>query len=242
MVVSVIMNSLNEKREYLLEAIASYINQQGVEVDLIISMVEGDSNIDYLKKNAHNFPRTRITIMNRASHPISKGIKSPQGSFLQLNHALPLIKGDWFCFASSNDIAYPRKLISEVELSLLYKREVCYSAFDYITETGTKIRTQGFHEYDFKKHLVGNFVSDCALISRRLVDKYLPFKIELNNYAYWDLWLRIFEGEGNVFTYNANPTWGYRQDPNSMHIQRRKSPEQIAEANRDRETMLKLHR
>ena len=162
---------------------------------------------------------------------------------MQLNNAFPHITGDWFTFASSNDIAIQTKLIQEVEMCLNNgKKEVCYSSFHLIDEIGNLIRTQLFFPYNYDKHLIGNFVSDCALISKRLVDEYLPFKVDLNNYAYWDLWLRIYEGEGNVFIYNKTPTWGYRQIETSMHIDRQKSELKLAEAKRDKEIMLNLHR
>jgi hypothetical protein len=85
-------------------------------------------------------------------------------------------------------------------------------------------------------------VSDCALISKRLVDKYLPFKLELNNYAYWNLWLEIYKGEGNVFTYNQEPTWNYIQRQTDMHNERKESKEKQEQAQRDRSRMLKLHK
>lgn len=224
---SVIMNTFNEEREVLAAAINSYLCQEGCEIELIISTIEGDENIDFVLAN---YPAT-VVWMKKEDHPG----KSPLGSFMQLNNALPYITGEWFCFASSNDVAFPRKIITEIECCIQNGKEVCYSSY---TMSGKPVR---FHDYDFKKHLNGNFVSDCALVSERLVDKYLPFKTEYKNYAYWDLWLRIYEGEGNVFHYNPQPTWNYKQDPESMHIKRRGNPELVAEAQKDREYMLSFH-
>jgi len=104
------------------------------------------------------------------------------------------------------------------------------------------IKKYYFHEYDYKKHFTGNYVADSSVVSKRLVDKYLPFRVELNNYAYWDLWLRIFEGEGDVFCYNPHPTWAYVQDENSMHIKRWKDEKLMIEAEHDKQIMLSLHR
>ena len=234
MKVSVIMNTVGERQDYLSLAIESYLDQKGCEVELIISTITGDVNINFVKEK---YPQVKIITMDKLCE------KSPKGSFLQLNNAFPHITGDWFTFASSNDIAIQTKLIQEVEMCLNNgKKEVCYSSFHLIDEIGNLIRTQLFFPYNYDKHLIGNFVSDCALISKRLVDEYLPFKVDLNNYAYWDLWLRIYEGEGNVFIYNKTPTWGYRQIETSMHIDRQKSELKLAEAKRDKEIMLNLHR
>jgi len=222
--VSVIINTVNEKPEILKRAVDSYLNQ-GAQV--IISTIENDVSL--------NMKGVDFAVMSKEEHPG----KSPQGSFMQLNNALPLIRGEWFCFASGNDYAANWKLSSELKRCKETDSLVCYSAF--FTVDGRKKRVKRFHEYDFNKHLKGNFVSDCALIHISLVKKYLPFKIELKNYAYWDLWLRIYKGEGNVFCYNNAPTWFYIQNANDMHNIRKRSPQLIKEAEKDKRTMLNLH-
>jgi hypothetical protein len=229
------MNTVNEDPAILKREITGYLSQKGVKVQLIISTIEGDPSVDLVKSA---FKNVDVAIMPASSHPG----KCPRGSFLQLNNALRIIRGDWFTFASSNDRVYPGKLKSEVDCCLSYSKEVCYSAYNVEDATNRVIRYQPFHEYRYDRHLQGNFVSDCSLISRRLVDKYLPFRDDLNNYAYWDLWLRIYEGEGDVFVYNSLPTWGYVQHTNGMHILRQKSAEQIRQADADRQRMLSLHR
>jgi teichuronic acid biosynthesis glycosyltransferase TuaG len=229
--VSVIMNTINEDQKYLKLAIESYLKQDHHEIELIISTLENDPNIEFMSK----YPVKIVTMKKQVEH-------SPKGSFLQLNNALPHITGEWFTFCSGNDVTYHNKISLEVDCCLKNKKEVCYSAFNKIDEAGEYIGHVNFHEYDYNKHLKGNFVADCSLISKRLVDKYLPFNIELNNYAYWDLWLRIFKGEGNVFCYNSIPTWGYRQDRNSMHVKRFADPVKMREAEIDKENMLKRHR
>ena len=233
------MNTVNEDRNYLVVAIDACLNQIGCDVELLISTVEGDKNINFIKEK---YPSVLIVTMPLKDHPLSTVGKSPKGSFLQLNNALPYITGDWFTFASGNDFLYSNKFSLEIECCKNQGKEVCYSAYDYVNDNGDLIKHQYFHDYDFDKHMIGNFVADCSMISRRLVDKYLPFKVELNNYAYWDLWLRIRKEEGNVFTYNPVPVWGYRQDTNSMHVKRSKSPELIEVAKRDRDIMLALHK
>jgi len=237
--VSVIMNTLNEDVELLQRSIESYLNQVRIDLQLIISTVAEDKNIPFIQ---NKYPEIQIIEMLKELHPFFHGIKSPKGSFLQLNNALPFVKGEWFTFASGNDYAYSNKLATEIELCIKREKEVCYSAYDMINSNNQLIKKIYFHEYDYKKHFTGNYVADSSVVSKRLVDKYLPFRVELNNYAYWDLWLRIFEGEGDVFCYNNHPTWAYMQDENSMHIKRWKDEKAMAEAEMDKERMLNLHR
>lgn len=232
------MNTLNEDVLLLHRSIESYLNQERVDLQLIISTVKGDKNIKYVKGK---YPKIEIIQMSRNNHLISKGIKSPIGSFMQLNNALPFVRGDWFTFCSSNDYAYSNKLCAEIELCFSTSKEVCYSAYDTIDSNNELIKKYYFHDYDYTKHLAGNFVADSSVVSKRLVNKYLPFKIELKNYAYWHLWLSIFEGEGDVFCYNPHPTWAYMQDEESMHVKRWKDEKLMAEAEIDKAKMLSLH-
>lgn len=228
---SVIMNVCEEKEFDMARAIDSYLSQ---DVQLIVSTLENDKCISFIKRN---YPQIELVITKKKDHPG----RSPQGSFTQLNNALPLIKTDWFCFASSNDTALFNKISLEISACERTGKKICYSAFHTTDENMNNTGTRFFHDYDFQRHKRGNFVSDCALMHRSIVEKYLPFKLELNNYAYWDLWLRVYEGEGNVFVYNPIPTWNYRISENSMHIKRRSDPEQMAKYKQDELRMLKLH-
>lgn len=222
--VSVVINTVNENPEILKRAVDSYL-KQGAQV--IISTIENDPSL--------SLKGVDFATMKKSDHPG----KSPKGSFMQLNNALPLIRGEWFCFASGNDYSSAWKLQSEVSACISNNKKVCYSAF--LNVYGKKYKVKRFHEYDYQKHLKGNFVSDCALVHVSLLNKYGPFRIELNNYAFWDFWLRIYEGEGNVFHYLNSPTWFYVQNPNDMHNIRKRSPKQMKEAERDRDFMLSFH-
>jgi hypothetical protein len=95
--------------------------------------------------------------------------------------------------------------------------------------------------YDYGRHLTGNFVSDLSLMETDLLRKYGLLGDKYRNYAYWDMWLRIYEGEGDVFINNAEPTWYYRQDAEGMHTIRKTSASLQAIAASDRAYMLSHH-
>lgn len=239
--VSVIMNTLNEDINYLNLAIQSYLDQRGVLIELIISTVEGDKNLPHLKMREQNDQRIKLITMPRSQHPSSKGIKSPKGSFLQLNNALPHMTGDFFCFASSNDVALPFKCLLETRMCNDNNKDVCYSAYNYCDVNGKFTGRQLFHDYDYDKHKQGNFVADCAMIRKNIVEGFLPFNVDLNNYAYWDLWFRVYKSIGDVFIYNPKPTWNYRQDSQSMHVKRFKNKIETQKYLQERRDFLKMH-
>lgn len=231
------MNTFNEDRKTLKRAIDCYLDQTGVKVQLIISLLDDNPNLLWLREEA-----LELCIIPASEHPG----KCPNGSFMQLNKALPLMRSEWFAFTSADDVFKKNKLHTEVSKCIEENKEVCYSAYWMATENALSDKPNPFqliefHDYNYKIHLTNNFVADLSVISKRLVDKYLPFNLKYNNYAYWDLWLRIYEGEGNVFVYNPKPTWYYIQHNTDMHNQRKKSSQLQQEANRDRQIMLNHH-
>ena len=223
---SVIINTYKNSYEDLTAAIKSYQAQQNVEMDIIISTVVGDSSI----KIAQSLGIKKICIN-----------KIP-GIYTQLNNALKLIGTDWFCYASGNDKTLPDKCFREINLLLNSGKKICSSAF-YKTDENFRITSlKTFYDYDYDKHLKGNFISDCSMIHKSILDKYGPFKTEYGNEGYYDFWLRVYEGEGNIFLYNPAPTWLYRISEKSQHIQVKLDSEKMKKRKLDKINMLKVHK
>lgn len=223
--VSVIINTVNEKPEILLAAINSYLNQQKVKVQVILSTIEGDPSLVLGKKLG-----------------LTLSISPQKGIYEQLNYALQYVYGDWVTYASGNDLACPLKLYDETAMCLKEKKLICYS--DYMRISANMEPLQTFHspEYMVRRHLQGNFVNDCAMIHRSLLTKFGPFDLKWGNHAYWDFWLRVYEGMGNVFCHNRKVEWFYRMEDTSQHIQRRKDPEKIKINNDLRVKLLDYHK
>lgn len=221
---SVIINTYNDERNGLIEAIESYLYQDGVDVQVIISTVKGDNSIKLAKE-----------------YGLDCCISNEAGIYPQLNKALSYIKNEYFAYASGNDVAYSNKMFDEIDMCVKNKKLVCYSGFDISNSEFHVYKTRLFHDYSYAKHLKGNFVNDCATIHKSLIDKYTPFALEHNNHAYWHLWLNIFEGEGDVFVYNPYPTWIYRVSDKSSHVIRSKSAEKIEINRKAKYKMLRSH-
>lgn len=222
---TVIMNIREEQPEHFMAAVESYVNQR---CDLIISTVEGDPCIDMLKG---------LKIVKLKNPPE----RSPIGAYLQLNNAIKHIENEWWCYASSNDIAYPNKIEQEIYTCMKAGKKICYSAIDTMNEEGVKNGTREMHDFDINRLLKHCYISDCSMINSSL-NKYLPFEVRHKNYAYWNFWLKVYENEGNVFAYNPIPTWCYRLSMNSMHIKRKRNPELMAAYERDKNLMLNEHK
>lgn len=222
--VSVILNTFREKPGWLYTAIQSYRVQRDVTVQIIASCVEGDENIGMIKSMGCEI------VLNEEA-----------GIYQQINSAIPYITGDWACYASGNDMACDTKFKDEINHCVAPDQMVCYSNF-YKCDVNLRVKStyQG-RPYDYNDHLKGNYVSDCALVRSDVLKKYAPFRTEWKNHAFYDLWLRIYEGEGDVFVYNPNPTWFYRFHEGSKL--KRKNNLKLQNENREiRERMLLWHR
>jgi len=218
------MNSFKERPSYLREAIESYLNQAAVDVQLILSMVEGDDNIKIAEEYGVDL------VLNDAGN-----------IYEQLNAALPVMTGDFFCYAASNDVAEPFKLSMESDTLLAFDADVCYADFKTINADGQVVGRRSFYDYDYQKHLNGNFVSDCAMVRMSKARECLPFKLVWGNHAYWDFWIRMYD-KGAKFHHLAFATWRYRLTDDSQHIIRAKNPDKVR-ANSDlRAKMIKSHK
>lgn len=223
---TVIINTISEDFEVLKRCVDSYKSQF---TQVIISTIEDDVSID-------KFDGVEYAIVLKSDHVG----KSASGAYQQINNALKLFNTDYLCYASGNDYAEPNKAKIEIEILKKTGKKVCYSAF-WNVKAGVK-SIQPLHDYNYDVHLTNNFVSDCSMITRDIVEKYLPYRIKYKNFAHWDSWLRIYEEEGDVFVYNPVPTWNYLWNDNDMSKERLRSPEKIKQNLEDREQMLKDHR
>jgi hypothetical protein len=218
--VSVLMNTYQENKLYFEQAVKSYVNQVGVSVHLIISTIEDDISIKYINELKKKLPNANIElcISTKKEHP-GKGIK---GIYYQLNKGVKLIKGDWFCYASSNDVAMPKKIITEIQYCIKNKKSICYSAYNKTNLILKNPKKVSFHSFSYLKLLKGNFISDCSLIKSSILKEFLPFNNSYYNCGFWDLWLRIYNKYGNIFIYNPNVSFLYRICNESTHIKRNK--------------------
>ena len=222
--VSVVINTYNNRPDQLLAAVKSYMTQPGVAVQVIVSTLLGDSSLSALNGIGVTFCLS----------------KKP-GIYSQLNKALSYVIGDWFCYASGNDVAVPGKLLDEVRCCETAKAHVCYSAFFSADAHLANKKVASFYPYSYEKHKKGNFVSDCAMMNREILNTYKPFVEKYGNAAYWDFWLRVAEGEGEAaFVYNPKPTWIYRTG--GRHILRKKDKDKVRHNNEVKQLMLLDHR
>lgn len=222
--VSVVINTLNENPKYLYEAIRSCIRQHEAEVQVILSTVKGDPCLALGKQFG-------LKVIEN-DHP---------GIYYQLNNALPFVTGDWFFVFGGNDIALPNKCRQEIECCVERAR-ICYSDFVYIDAASKVTGYAKAKPYDYKDNLTGQFFYDDAMIHRSILDRFVPFREEFGNCAYWDFWLRVAEQCGpQTFAYCPKPGIQYRMLASSQHIRRKKDTAAKAKYEIEKALLRKVH-
>jgi hypothetical protein len=222
--VTVIVNSYNEDETLFRRALSSIVRANPLQI--ILNTVKGDNCIVWSR-----------------DYPITLLVVDRPGIYTQLNNCLPYIEGEYVCYASSNDVMLPHKLALEV--SILRKnptKKVCNSFF--ITHDCRKSKPFVNRlplKYDYNRHLVGNFISDCSLVESSVFLKHTPFNLATGNHGYWDLWLRIFHSLGDVFITNTTPTWEYHRTWESQSLKRSKNRDKINQNQREYEILRKLY-
>lgn len=167
-------------------------------------------------------------------------VNDTPGIFSQIKAMFPLIKEKYVCLISSNDLLLPHKLTEEEGILERTGKKVCYSSFIIKDETCNKESVYLSPPYSYANHLKGNFVNDSAMVCSDLLKRY-NLKQKYKNNTYYDLWLRIYEGEGDVFINNKNPTWVYYVTSDSQHIKRRKDKKKYKQNKLDRQAMINEH-
>lgn len=229
--VCAIISTFKDDWKELKQSLASVVAQSG---QVIVSMVDSDPNVDLVQEQ---FKGVDTVVVDGWSHPGH----SPQGSFIQINRALPYIDEAakyvrWF---SGDDYLHPNANQRQVEQLQKTGKKVCYG--DYLRQLdGVEVR-QSFYEYSREQHQITSFVNDVALWDVSLL-KYCPFNWkDWGNYAFWDFWLRVYKVEGDVFTYLPEVIWTYRIRQKSTHQKRLNNKDAKAIYDKQRKEFLEYH-
>jgi len=229
--VTVVMNTLDDDPRDFRAALDSCLSQMGVDVWLIVSTVEGDPSVD---------------VALAAGAEVVVGLA---GGCAQINRALHLVRGDWFCFMSGDDIMLPDRLARATEPYLQWGNTIVPAGgvlYNDYYEVDLRDRTSRIVElppvYDYKLHLQRNFVPDVSVMAMWVLEKHGPFREEWGNRAFWDFWLRVAEDEGpGIFTHSARPDWIYYVRETSQHVRRKADAAWTSRESELTQRMLRSH-
>ena len=203
--INVIVISYKDNKKALKKVFKAWQQQVNVNTEIILTTVKDDPSVSVAKKMGVK----TIVLNDKPSIPE------------QLNNGYNMASGKYVTCAGGHDIPPNDKLLNEVQLCESLNVPLCYSDFYNVDEKMNIISYYKAGLYDYIRHLKGNFVPDNALCRLDILRKYLPLHWEYDNSAYWDLWLRIAEGEGEKsFVYNNKPGLFYIQNGKGRHTRK----------------------
>ncbi len=229
------MNSAGENPAYFKEAVKSILTQEDINIHLILSTIENDPSIEWIKAHKGDIT-TFVTPLE--GHPG----RGPAGSFYQLNKALKAVRYEYFVFMSSNDVMLPNKYHKEIEAAESKGGYMGYSDFVMTDQHLTRGSECRFGAFQKDRHWQTNFIPDQSVINSNKLWKLLPFNEAWFNCGYWDFWMRVYEEFGDVFGYYNGITRLYRQEANQMHVVRRNNKEDQRLHEKHKGEMLKHHK
>ena len=207
--VTVIMPVYGEKSEYLVSAIDGYLRQRNIKLQLVISTIEDDPCIEYIENNwAYKIKKglIKFCISDKNSHP-GYGY---HGFYYQIHQGFKFVRTRWCTVASGNNLVSDTKLYLEIQACLDSKKLISYSD----ESTGSFLSRSS--NYSYNAHLTANFVPNCALVDSHIMISMMPFDMQYQKYAFWDLWLRIYQKYGNVFEHLPKNTFTRRNHCNAL--------------------------
>lgn len=205
--ITVLINSYEEQRETFLMSLGSVFSND-VDLQVIVCTVRGDPCLEWGKH-----------------FPIDWVVVDKPDIFNQFNSMIPYIKGDFVTYHSCNDLMYSDKLRIESDfLASATNKKIVYTDFDMIDIDNKKTIYKAV-PYDYEKHLNRSFVPDCAMVTCDIYRNYCPLDTRWGNNSLWDLFLRVYKKEGNVFHEINTSTWLYIKSPKSNSERRKKDKE-----------------
>ncbi|MEW6571398.1 MAG: glycosyltransferase, partial [Nitrospirota bacterium] len=185
--VSIVIPTYNQA-DYLREALNSLIVQTYSDWEaIVVNDGSTDCTIEVMEEYANKDLRV-------------KAFSKPNGGITSaLNFGLDKAEGDFFCWLSSDDLFYPKKLELQIKAfqTLDDNYALVYGSFDLLQEETKKIEVQPFQEEllpgtEFAEALKFDFIDGCTIMIRMNVMKEIGgFNPYYRHSQDTELWIRI---------------------------------------------------
>lgn len=171
---------------FIMEQVASILNQLGTDDELIIS---DDGSTDQTLTLLRQFNDKRVKIL---SNP------SPRSITRNFENALKNASANYIFMADQDDIWYSNKI--SVMSEKLREVDLVISNCDFINENGHALESSFFETFRsgpgvLKNFTKNTFLGNCMAFNRTVLDKILPFPNELHSATrfliYQDVWIGL---------------------------------------------------
>jgi GT2 family glycosyltransferase len=204
--VSIVMPTWNPKKQILLEAVRSVIEQTYANWQLCIAGGGDDPEVAGMLLQIERMDR-RISV---------RALQANLGISGNSNEALALARGEFIALLDHDDVIAPFALYEVVRLVNERRNlDFIYSDRDMISENGkTRYAPLFKPEWSPEIMLSANYLTHLCVIRTRLIQEVGGFRSETDEAQDWDLFLRVIEKTSCV-AHIPKVLYHWRSSPNS---------------------------
>ena len=190
-----------QRKDWFFAALDSLCQQTYENKEIIVSGIVGDEALEWAK----SFDGVRI---------IDSKIPDPKR---QINEAIKFSTGEAVIQAASDDFMYPTALAKMVKVYEDKNAVLVYPDTEYCDKN---LNMAYIHrnpkEFNMAASRNRQIMSDCSLVSKRVLWEFGLFDISLSKFAVWDMWLKIGGKYPDRIYHSGCVCWKYRRHDGAL--------------------------
>jgi len=199
--ISIIMPVYRQRRDWLFTALESLVTQDYPDKEIIVSGIAGDPTLAWVK----TFEGVKI---------VESRVPDPKR---QINEGIKFASGDLIIQSGSDDLMLPKTLTHMVKTYEDNHAVFVYGDLEYCDEDMNMMYVnKSPNPFDFHLLRERQIMTDCSLVSKRVLWEFGMFDVSLGKFAVWDMWLKIAEKYPDKIFHCGHVIWKYRRHDNAL--------------------------
>jgi glycosyltransferase involved in cell wall biosynthesis len=190
-----------QRKDWFFTALDSLCQQTYENKEIIVSGIVGDEALEWAK----SFDGVRI---------VDSNIPDPKR---QINEGIKFAMGEAVIQAASDDFMYRKTLAKMVKVYEDNNAVLVYPDTEYCDENLNMAYThRAPKQFSMEALRKRQIMSDCSLVSKRVLWEFGHFDIELSKFAVWDMWLKIGQKYPDKIIHSGCVGWKYRRHDGAL--------------------------
>ena len=192
------------RTSYLKEAISSVLNQTYKDIELIIVVVSGDTEVIKVV-NSFLDKRIRMVVANYACISYQKSL-----GFYSIKD------GEYFTFFDSDDIMFKDSIEKLYNFAKKHNADLVYPNFYVENQVSKRKYLKECSAHDHKKLIEGCYITDTSFVKVSSFNKYMPLRNKDKKNRFYRVWKQMSKDKCRIFNF-PEPTFTYRLHENQIH-------------------------
>lgn len=199
--VSIIMPVYQQRQDWFFTALDSLVAQSYPDKEVIVSGITGDPTLKWVKE----FDGVKL---------VESCVPDPKR---QINEGIKYATGDLIIQSGSDDQMLPGALARMVKVYEDNYAVMVYPDLEYCDENMNMMYVHKAPlQFDIRLLRERQIMTDCSLVSKKVLWEFALFDVALGKFAVWDMWLKIGEKYPDKIFHSGNVGWKYRRHDNAL--------------------------